>query len=477
MIKYNFEDLKLILSNIGNLLGLTSFLFLIPCLVVMIYNEPTIYLYTYLALAIFSMALSQLLKFKYTVTPGLRHAVITTGLFWIVFNIISALPLIIVERLSFINALFEAVSATTTTGLSVIAHPEFLMHSTLFWRSLLSWIGGLGIVILAILGVFAAYSKIKYFAAAEGRSDLLLSNIRKTITKFWIIYIILTVIGIIALMIAGMPLFESINYSFTSISTTGVDIHSGGLEMYGSVAIYMITLLLMLIGAISFVSHYLAFKRRSLKVYLKDKEFNVILFLILFVFIISSLKYFKLLPFEKMYVIISSFTCGGLSIVPEAVLFLSPEFFKAALIFLMFIGGSTASTAGGIKVERFILILKGLWWRVKQIISPKNAYFAKKYGNTILSSNEMNKVYGFVFIYFLFILFSTFVLSLMGHSVLDSMFEVTSAQSNVGISLGITETLGAGGKLLLILNMLVGRLEIIPIFAFVSFLFLVRKSK
>ena len=470
MKTYNIEDLKLILNNTGILLYFTSFLFIIPLIIILIYNEPTNYIFIYIIIAILTMAVSRLLRFNYTIKPTLNHAIITTGFFWLIFNVIASLPFELIEHMSFIDGFFESVSATTTTGLSMIIAPNQLANSTLFWRSLIGWIGGLGIIVLAMLGLFFSLKKFKYFSEAEGHADLMQSNIKKTISTLWSIYLFGTLIGALALRISGLPLFDALNYAMTAISTTGTDIVNGGLLSYHSLWAIIITFLIMLFGATSFITHYYFFKKRQLKAYFKDSEFISIILLVLLGFIFISLKYIKFFNFDTLFHLMSAITCGGIPLYHTYVLKAYPEFLKTIFIFLMFIGGSSASTAGGIKVQRFIILLKMVWWKTKELMLPKNSYFPKKFGKKILDNKELRDIYSFIQLYILFVILGLIVFVFLGYGFINSAFEVTSAQGNVGLSVGITKiTMPLIGKIMLILNMLIGRLEIIPVFALFGF--------
>ena len=194
------------------------------------------------------------------------------------------------------------------------------------------------------------------------------------------------------------------------------------------------------------------------------------LLLIIFGFFVIVLKYSKLFDIYTLYHVVSALTCGGIGLYMPNVFVNYGEFFKTIFVFLMFIGGSTTSTAGGIKIQRFILIIKMLWWKIKEIILPKKAYFSKKFEGKILTSSDLKDISNFIQIYILFVLLGTFVLVFLGYGFLDSLFEVVSAQGNVGLTVGIVKaTMPVVAKIMLIINMLIGRLEIIPLFAIIGF--------
>lgn len=318
------------------------------------------------------------------------------------------------------------------------------------------------------------YSKFKDLSTAEGHSEKLKSSAKKTAWYLFAIYSIFTLLGILALRIAGMPLFDSVNYAFTTISTGGFDVVNAGLLSYNSLAVLIITLLLTFIGSVSFIAHYRMFSKRSFLEYFKDKSAFVILLLSLFVFVFVSLKYAKFFDFNTFYDILAAQT-GGLSVFLPKVYSSYPDLFKTFFVFIMFVGGSMASASGGIKVQRFVLIVKSIWWETKAALLPKNAVFQRKLGEEIVSKEMIRGVFYFVVLFVVFIFIGAIILMSLGYSSIDSFVEVVSAQSGSGFSVGVASaSLPVLGKIVLIFNMLIGRLELIPIFAAIGFLFSVK---
>jgi len=471
MIKYSLDDLRLVLNNIGHMLRFTAYLYFVPAFVVLFYGEFSGNLYLYIILALLQLILANILTFNSKSTGNYRHAVLTVGIFWVIFNFIASIPFVIVENMSFVDAFFETVSATTTTGMSLVAMPELWSYSSIFWRGFLGWIGGVGIIILALLGIFMIYPRFRELAGAEGHDETLKSNIRSTVFYIWIIYLTITILGVIALRIAGLPLFDAIQYTFTTLSTTSTDITSQGILAYpNTTAVLIITMVLMLFGCISFITHYWFFRKKKYDAYFKDPEAITLVGVILFVFITVMLKYPKLVPLDVLYHTFAA--AGGLSYYTPSFIASLPDMFKGFLIFLMFIGGSTASSSGGIKIQRFLIICKLIYWKVKESLLPKNAYVPRKYRGEKVTDESLKQVVEYVLIYILFILLGTIVLTAYGFGFDDSLFEVVSAQGCIGLSTGIVSiTLPVLPKIMLILNMLIGRLELIPLFALFGFLF------
>ncbi len=467
------NDLKVIFNYIGLLLMWSSLAFILPLIIVLIYNEPKQNFLAYLFCFIITIIVGYLIKTQINpenkqISFSVIHATLVAVIFWILFNILTSLPFMLIENMSFINSFFESISATTTTGLSVIHNFAPISHSILMWRSLLSWFGGLGVVLLALLGVLTTAKNFGLLAKAEGHDSLATPNLKKTVFLFWYIYISITALGALALTFFGMKLFYAINYAMSAISTTGMESSNIGL-MSNGLGVQIIIAFLMVFGATSFITHYLAMKKKSIKEYFRDYEF---IFLISLTFFGSVLLAIKLNLFDILGIISSIITAasaatgGGFPSVPQATIALWGEFLLIITIFLMFIGGSTASTAGGIKIHRFVLFLKTISWKTKELFLPKKAYFSKKFHTRLVNDEEIKNNLFFIGIYLLFVIITATILTLYGFSFIKSLFETMSAQSNVGLSVGITTaTLPLFPKILLIFNMIIGRLEIIPIFA------------
>jgi len=369
------------------------------------------------------------------------------------------------------------MSALTTTGLTVMKTViDHTPNSLIFWRSLLSWIGGVGIVVLAMAGVLTTYSKASKLIVAEGREERLKPNLKNSVRYIWNIYIGLTFFGVIILYLSGMSVFSAINYSMSAISTTGMDIASQGLVGLHNYAIDISLIAIMLLGAISFSTHYLVLKKRNIAMLWHDAELRVLMLLSLLssIIILPKMILFygsNVIGIEQAFFhAISGLTCGGFALVPVTDVAAWEDFIKLALVGAMFIGGSAGSTAGGIKISRFIIFVKSIYWRIKESVLPDKSFFSKRFEGQELSQPQIREVNQFILLYALFILLGCLVLTLAGNDLGNSLFEVVSAQSNAGISTGITQAgMPISVEIMLILNMWIGRLEIIPILSTIGF--------
>ncbi len=333
-------------------------------------------------------------------------------------------------------------------------------------------------------GVLTTYSKASKLIVAEGREERLSPNLKNSIRHIWNIYIGLTVLGVILLFLSGMDIFNAVNYSMSAISTTGMDTTSAGLIGLHNYAIDISLIVIMMLGAVSFSVHYLVLKKRNIAFLWHDAEFKVLILLAL----VSSIAILpKMILFyggnmvgieQAFFHSISALTCGGFSLVALTDVAAWDDFVKLVLVLVMFVGGSTGSTAGGIKISRFLIFLKSIYWRIKESVLPSKSFFSRKFEGRNLEQKEIKEVNQFILLYVLFILAGILVLTLAGNDLGNSLFEVVSAQSNSGISSGIVQPgMPISVEIMLILNMWIGRLEIIPVLSMIGFALSMRAKR
>jgi|GEM_PF-135184 len=483
---FSFSDLKVVFRDIGIVLQYSSMVFIVPLLASLAFmEEPEFAAHYFLAGAI-TFLLGTILKtvFATSLETRFKHALLIIALAWLVFTGLAAMPLAWIANMSFLHAYFEAMSALTTTGLSIMTStaanvPLPLIDnapaSLILWRSLLSWIGGIGIVVMALVGIFSSYSKTSKLIIAEGREERLKPNLRNSVKEIWSIYAFLTIIGVILLFFSGMEPFEAVNYSMSAISTTGMTTTSQGLNTpnnYWANAgmrnywVDISLVIIMVLGATSFYTHYLA-KKGKYQYYWHDAEFRGVIVIGL----IGGLMIIPKLGLESgLFHSFSALTCGGFELAPEAAINSWDDFVKLVLIIGMFIGGAAGSTAGGVKMSRFIIFVKSIYWKVRETLLPKGSFFPKKYEGRPLSNDEIREINLFILLYIVFLVMGILVLTFNGATIANATFEVVSAQGNAGISTGLTRVdMNPASELMLIVNMWVGRLEIIPVFSLVGF--------
>lgn len=397
----------------------------------------------------------------------LRHAMIIAVLCWIILSMISAIPFCLIPdrdglKLDYLSALFEGTAGWSGTGLTMYSQPSKLPHILQFWRSFSQWVGSAGIIVLAIAVLFRPGSGAFTLYKSEGREERIKPSAISTAKMIWIIYLFYTVIGIIILLLLGMPAWESVNHAMTAIATGGFSVRDDSLATY-SAAIKFVIVLMMIFGATSFLAHY-ELLYRKIKKFIRDIQFQAMLIIIL-IGILLLLIFGKINFFESAFHFISALTTTGFS---TTNLSNWSENAKFLLSIAMIVGGAAGSTAGGIKLVRIILLFKGIGWKLKRAFLPARSTFPYKFGEDFLLKEEAMEILGeasvISFLWVGFLIFSALIVSSStGEGLINSFFEVCSAQGGVGLSVGITKiAMPWSAKLMLIFNMWLGRLEIIP---------------
>lgn len=404
--------------------------------------------------------------------PKIRHAMITAALSWLIISLVSSIPFYYITGLDFLSAFFESVAGWTGTGLTMISTPSQLCYTIQFWRSFIQWIGGVGVIVLTLVVLARPGAGSFVLFKSEAREEKIHPSIISTVKTIWWIFLLYTAIAILVLFLSGMPWWEAINHAMTGLATGGFSVTDDSMASY-STPIQILLVPIMVAGAIAFSTHYELLKGR-IKNFLKDAQTQALLFLLFIGALLLS--YFNMndgiyssftTSFKySAFQFVSALTCTGFATTNLAIW--SGES-KILLSLAMIAGGAAGSTAGGIKLFRLILLTKGVGWKLRRIFLPPKSTFPHKVGGKAMSREEAIEelsdaaIVSFLWMILLFI--GVFViLHTMHVSVEDAIFEVCSAQGNVGLSVGVTAIdMNPVAKFMLILNMWVGRLEIIPI--------------
>lgn len=463
---------NLILKHIGQIIYYSSFIFLIPLIISIILKEPTSYILSYMLSFLVALVVGLLFyrlipKNDYIQLSGVHYLVILCGV-WLIFCALTTLPYYIFGY-SFIDSFFDTMSLLTTTGTTTLPGSVNVI-SWHIWRALLSWIGGIGIVFIAFYGllnanVFSSKKMIK----AEGR-DKMNTGYKDTITTLWVIYIVLTVVGILLLLLCGMDLLNSITYTASAISTTGHDMPNNNYIFNSN--IQLVIAFIILLGCTSFVTHYSAYKQKNPLAYFKEPQFISMLLMIVVCFLVFYLSIHSTYTWQSILGLIVGAMGGGfISFSPTQILGLAPLLFLL-LVLLMFVGGCKGSTAGGITQSRFLLLSKSIIWHIKETRLPDLSNISKRYAGGVVDDDDIKLLYSFIASYVFFIIIGVIVLTAYNYPLSTSIFEVVSTQGNVGVPIGVTShTMPLVPKIMLILNMWIGRLEVIPIFGLIGMLF------
>jgi len=492
------QDLFIILRDLGLLVPVVGLMAIISLIIPLTFGES----YALAPLAItagVSFALSALLYLPLRKVAGetqLKHGLIIAAFGWLLVATLGALPFTLTaimadpsassETLQYFrnpaSAFFESISGYTGTGLTMAARADLLPKTLQWWRSFIEWIGGMGVIVL-MLAILAgprpgAASHSLYYA--EARSERIHPSITSTLRTMWWIFFLYTFIAVISLWGAGMPMWESVNHAMTAISTGGFSVTANSIASYDSVAIELVLMPIMLLGAISFAVHY-EMMRGNGRILWHDFQTRWFLLLTAIGIAVLTLENLGVIGGfqslrESAFQLVSAITCTGFQTADLAVW--SPTG-KLLLAVAMFIGGAAGSTAGGIKVMRMLILMKGVQWRFRKIVSPRQAIVPFRLGTSIVDESKVGqRLEDASLITFLWLVFLGLGIIVLLHvipsdyTLSDVVFEVASAQGNVGLSVGITQpTMPLAGKLILCFNMWIGRLEIIPVLMLVRALF------
>lgn len=471
-IKYLAYAFEIILRNFG-------FILLSPCIFSVYYKEYDSAI-PFIVSAFICFFLSYIFStvIRKDSIDNLNDIKKSEGLFivassWIMAGLISSLPFMF-YGMNVIDALFESTSGITTTGASICAGFSY-PKAIFFWRSLIQWLGGMGIIILfiAILPQFAVAGRQMFFAESPGPTeDKFTPRIRNTASALWKIYASLTFIQIICLIIVGMPVFDSLCNSLSTISAGGFSTNPESTMGYHSNYITWIITIFMFLSGTNFNLQYKAFTKRDIRIFFKSEEFKVYLgtFLTISALVACSLylndKYSILDSItHSMYQVISLMSSTG----STSADYNSWDFTTKTVLFItMFTGGCASSASGGIKIARWMLIFKIMKSEVKKILHP-SAVINIKIDNNVISKEILSQTVMFVCFYMTIVALSIILVSVHEHNVVVGVTGCISCVGNIGPAfgsiigpMGSFETLHPLSKIILILDMYIGRLELIP---------------
>ena len=457
------KSLLIILHYLGYIMQGLGIVLLSPIIVELIYGDYFNCIY-FIIPCMISFALGTIFvrSYKNNEMLKLKYAMVVSSLAWLWASLISAVIMVFYVNAPFIDAFFENMSAWTGSGLTLFADVEILPYSILFLRSLEQWIGGLGVVVIFVTVLIRSGTSAARLYKSEAREEKLSPNIKNTLRKSLQIYLLFTGLGLALYILAGLPVFDAINLTFTTISTGGMSIKNANVGFYHDNIVYAITMFLMILGATSFTVHYKIIKTRG-KSFFKDIQVQVMLSLI----ILATLGVIFLTrnePVETLFHVISAITTTGANISSPAYMTTWPSLSLMVLMVLMMIGGSSGSTVGAMKIIRVITAIKGINLTLTKLISPQGRVLSVKIAGKKLTETEIREATAYLFLYLVFLLFGWGVFLYFGYDPFQSLFDIISTQGNVGLSLGV---IGPGLpdaiKIVLTFLMWIGRLEIIPV--------------
>ena len=460
----NKSDLFIVIRNSGMIMIGIGVLCLIPIIVDLIYFEFNFINFIIPSLISIGLGFACMKSFEEYSSRKMRlkHGMIISALSWLWASIICGLIMVLVGDFTLVDGIFESMSALTGSGVTICPNVEILPHSILFLRALEQWIGGLGIIVLIVAILTRPGTASSKLYQSEARDERLKPSTKATLKHTINIYLVYTTLGIVLYLIAGMPLFDSICNTFTTISTGGMSVKNANIGYYQSDLIYFITIILMILGATSFLVHYKVIKTKG-KSLIKDLQFKVMISVIA---IVTLVLYFisNIVPIELLFTIVSAATTTGASIHGSEIMAGWPSFVLICIMGLMLVGGSSGSTVGAIKLSRVIIFFKGIYKHIREILSPEGRVVHMKISNTKISDKAISDSGNYITLYLICISITWALFCFYGHDPFKSLFDTISIQGNVGLSLGeITPTLETPLKMISIFNMWTGRLEIYPV--------------
>ena len=473
-------QLSIVAKTLGLLLMVFSFAQVPPILVDLIYSEGE-YL-TFVFSFILTVFGGLVLWWPFRAIKKsfrLREGVLIVVSFWIVLSLFGTLPFLITEsisNLSFSNAFFESMSGLTTTGATVLSQLDDLPKSILFYRQQLQWLGGMGIIVLAVavLPLLGVGGMELYHAESSGiAKDRLTPKLRNTAIALWKIYLSLTVLCALAYFFSGMSIFDAISHSFSTVAIGGFSTHDSSIGYFNSIPIEMIAMFFMFLAGINFSLHFVAWNNRSLVDYIKDSEFKTYAMVLLSASAIvvialslnseygSTSETIRHSLFQTISIATTTgFTSQNYSNWPAAI----PVF----LIMVSFIGACVGSTGGGIKVVRVLVMFRLGMKEIHKFIRP-NAQVSIKLNKASINEKALVSVLGFFSLYAISFIFIMMLLMFAGLDQVTAYSATAATMNNLGPGLGEVAqnygSLGETAKWILSFSMLIGRLEVLTIIA------------
>ena len=463
---------------LGIILLIEAALMALPLTVSLIYGESPLPFLFSMAILVAVGILPVIFKPKNTRIYA-QEGFVTAAASWILMSAFGALPFVFSGAIpNFIDAFFETVSGFTTTGASILTAIEGLPMGILFWRSFTHWVGGMGVLVLMLAILPADNNRAMHLLRAEvpgPTKDKLVPKMRHTALILYGIYMALTLILVIALLLTKMPLYDSLVNAFAVAGTGGFSVKNASIGAYGNPAAEWVIAIFMIVFGINFNIYFLLLLKRFKDAF-KNEEVRTYLIICLLATVVISFNTFDAAigtettirtAFFQVSTIIST---TGFSSVDFN---LWPSLSKTVLLFLMLIGSCAGSTAGGLKTSRVILAIKNIFRNVRQMVRPRSVNVVRMDGVAVPTST-LHTVANFITMYLSVIVLSTLLISIDGFDLETNISASLACISNIGPGFSVVGPMGnyagysALSKLILSLNMLIGRLEIMPLLVLFS---------
>ncbi|NEX19647.1 potassium transporter [Thiorhodococcus mannitoliphagus] len=460
---------------LGLLLTIFSFTMLPPALVAMIYQDGAIWPFLFaFGLILIAGLLIFLPVSRSQHVLRLRDGFLVVVLFWTTLGLAGSLPFLLSPSpdISPTDAIFESLSGLTTTGATVIIGLDALPKSILYYRQQLQWLGGMGIIVLAVavLPMLGIGGMQLYRAEMPGpmKDSKLTPRITETAKALWYIYLWITIACALAYWGAGMTLFDAIGHAFSTVAIGGFSTHDLSMGYFDSTLIEMIAVLFMLLAGMNFTLHFVAVRRQDPLIYFHDSEFRFYMLIVITVttFVTIALYHSQTyLTWEESFTkgLFQAVSIGTTTGFTTAEFYFWPPFLEILLLFASFVGGCAGSTGGGIKVIRVLLLIKQGLREIERLVHP-NAQLPVRIGGKTVNHRVVDAVWGFFSLYVASFVLMYLMLTATGLDLVTSFSAVAACINNLGPGLSQVGAhyadLQAPAKWILCFAMLLGRLEI-----------------
>ncbi len=466
----NFSIIRYIL---GWILKIEGIFMLLPCITALIYKESNGFIY--LAVTVACVLLGHLMSFRKPKSTVfyLKEGCVATSLSWIIMSIFGCLPFVFTGEIpSFTDALFETISGFTTTGASILSEVESLSHCSTLWRCFTHWIGGMGVLVflLAIIPMSGGSHINLMRAESPGPSvGKIVPKIKHTARILYLIYIALTILQLILLLFGGMPFFEALNTAFATAGTGGFGIKNDSFASY-SPYFQWVTAIFMLLFAVNFNVYYLIILGKFKKA-LTNEEIRWFFIIVISTIAIITLNIYQIS--DSLFKALTDATFQVASLVSStgfasANFDVWPSICRTLLVLIMFVGACAGSTGGGLKVSRFIIMVKSVFKECYSYIHPKSIKKIQL-DNKEVEDEVVRGVSVYVLTFLLIYGISMIIISLDHQSFTTNFTSVIACINNIGPGLdAVGPTCNFGffsnlSKYVLMFDMIAGRLELFPL--------------
>jgi trk system potassium uptake protein TrkH len=468
-----------VIHALGLMLMVFSLAYLMPILTSLIYDDGT--LNDFVLTMVWTLAsgvLMWLLTRRYQSELSIRHGYLLAVTMWTAMPAFATIPLLLVIKdLSFTDAYFETMSGLTTTGATVLSGLDALPPAINIWRHELNWLGGMGIIVLAVavLPLLGIGGRQLFKAETPGpmKDSALTPRITETARNLWLVYLGITIACIVSLKAVGMTWLDAICHAFAAMGLGGFSTHDANVGYFNSPAIEFVLILFMLLAAMNFATHFLVWREKNLRLYLRDAEAVAMITLILSSCLGISLflwwqgtypNFWIALRYASFNLVSIATDCGFNSVDFNQ----WPTFAPMWMLLLSCVTASSGSTGGGIKMVRTLILFKQAGREFRRLLHP-TVINPMKIGGSVVANNIVFAVLGFIFLYFMVVVSLTFALLISGLDLISAFSAILACINNAGPGLGVVGPAGNYSVLsdfqtwVCTLAMLTGRLEIFTV--------------